>query len=151
MSEVEQVGNLMPAAQARETIMEMERALQAVPAEFQQEFVNSHHFTPHIYIRTMVIPKGALFSSAIHKYEHPIALMTGRVTIFDAHGDKHERVAPWMGFTQPGTKRVVFGHEDSILVIYLPNLDNCRDIDELERRYTAATFEEYDAFAKEPH
>jgi hypothetical protein len=43
--------------------------------------------------------------------------------------------APYMVVTEPGTKRAVYAHEDSIVLNFHANPDDERDLAKLEARY----------------
>lgn len=73
-----------------------------------------HQFTPGMYIRTLIMPAGSLVTSKIHLTEHPWVLTRGRLTIFNEEtGEQTDLVAPAMGITKPGTRRVALIHEEA--------------------------------------
>lgn len=136
---------------ASNLIQNLQEAIAALPfmptddlPVVQIGFENEHQFTPGVYARTMRIPAGTVNTSKIHKVQHTYVLRAGRISVVDSFGKSHIVVAGAMGITYPGTKRAVLGLEDAVLTTFHPNPDNCTDIDELERRYIAQTFDEYD-------
>jgi len=79
-----------------------------------------HRFTPGLYIREILMPKGALVISRIHKTEHPFTVSQGRVAVWTEEEGVVEIKAPFTGITKPGTRRVLFVFEDCIWTTYHP-------------------------------
>ena len=74
-----------------------------------------HTFAHGLYIREIFMPKGQLFTTGIHKQEHPYFIQKGIVSVLTENGiEKIE--APYNGITQPGTKRAIYIHEDTIWI-----------------------------------
>jgi hypothetical protein len=94
----------------------------------------AHIFTPGLYTRAIHMPAGSLVVSKIHKTEHPFAVMTGRVSVFIPGGEPEEIIAPHVGVTLPGTRRVLYCHTDVIWVTFHTNPEDTKDIDEIEHR-----------------
>ena len=92
-------------------IDEFERELAKLP---QVKMGLTHVFTPGLYVRTILMPKGTVLTSKIHKTEHPFMITKGAATVVDAQGNKELLVAPYMGITKPGTRRALYIHEDCI-------------------------------------
>jgi hypothetical protein len=108
-------------------------------------FKLEHTFTPGLYTRELSMPKGGLLISRIHIFEHPFILSKGEISIYD--GEKVLRIkAPYRGITKPGTKRIIYMHDDSILTTFHVT-DKCtlEDVD-VNGVITCETFEEFDAF-----
>jgi hypothetical protein len=87
----------------------------------QVELPLTHRFTPGMYIRTIFMPKGALVISKIHRTQHPFVVTKGRCSVWpgqaapgqlDANGLR-EIVAGHIGITMPGTRRILYIHEDT--------------------------------------
>ena len=98
----------------------------------------THSFTDKVYIRQMFAPAGAIVTTRIHKVKHPFVVLRGRVSVFDARdGSINHIEAPYMGVTEPGTRRIAFVHEDTLWVTFHVNEDNETDIERLEERYFA--------------
>lgn len=73
-----------------------------------------HRFTPGMYIRTLIMPAGSIVTSKIHLTEHPWVLTKGRLVIYnELDGTRTEIVAPAMGVTKAGTRRVAEIIEES--------------------------------------
>jgi hypothetical protein len=73
-----------------------------------------HRFTDGLYVRELSIPKNTLVTSKIHKTQHQYFLMKGKVTVW-ANGKPPITIeAPYIGITEPNTRRVVYVWEDCI-------------------------------------
>lgn len=92
-----------------------------------------HIFTPGLYTRKITMPKGALITSRIHKTRHPFVVMSGDVSVYIA-GFGTERIrGPYQGITQPGTRRLLYCHEETVWITFHPNPDD-EDLDQIEKR-----------------
>jgi len=78
------------------------------------EFPLVHRFTPGLYIREIFMPAGSVLTSKIHKTEHPYVISKGVVSVWTADQGTVTLKAPHTGITKPGTRRVLFVHEDTI-------------------------------------
>jgi len=106
---------------ATENIDQLELAMQ------EAEPVNcevTHSFVPGFYVRTVVMPAGALITSLIHNTEHPYFVSEGvaNVMINDELVETIE--APYAGVTFPGTRRVLYIVETCKWVTFHPILDS---------------------------
>jgi len=70
-----------------------------------------HTFAGGCYIREINCPAGQILTTAIHKKEHPFFVIKGTVSVLTEDGIL-EIKAPYYGVTKPGTKRLVYVHED---------------------------------------
>jgi len=93
-----------------------------------------HQFVPGLYIRTIFMPAGTLLTSKIHKTEHPFVITKGRVSVFIPEEGVVHLEAPHRGITKPGTRRVLYIHEDCTWTTYHPNPTNERDLGAIESR-----------------
>ena len=73
-----------------------------------------HRFTPGLYIREILMPKGTLITSKIHLTEHPYVISKGVVDVFIEGVGWKKYAAPYTGITKPYTRRVLFIEEDTI-------------------------------------
>lgn len=100
----------------------------------------THHFTKgdgvngKMYIRSILMKKGIVVTSKIHLWEHPFFVMQGSMTWFNEVEGEDGAVhiqAPYFGITQPGTRRAILIHEDTIMTAcYATDLE---DVAEIER------------------
>tara|TARA_Y100000592_G_scaffold25085_1_gene39423 strand:+ start:15860 stop:16501 length:642 start_codon:yes stop_codon:yes gene_type:complete len=74
-----------------------------------------HTFAGGCYIREIFNPANLLLVTKIHKKEHPFFLMKGKMSILTEDGVKTVE-APHNGITPPGTKRVIFTHEECVFI-----------------------------------
>ena len=79
-----------------------------------------HRFTPGLYIREILMPKGTLITSKIHLTEHPYVISKGVVDVFIEGVGWKKYAAPFTGITKPYTRRVLFIEEDTIWTTFHP-------------------------------
>jgi hypothetical protein len=72
----------------------------------------THRFTPGLYAREIFMPAGSLIVSKIHKTEHPFVVISGHAAVWDAANGLQQLRGGHVGITKPGTRRVLFIHED---------------------------------------
>ena len=105
-------------------------ALQSVISTMQQlELTTTHHFADGMYLRTLFRPKDALVVGKVHKKEHFYMVVYGDVTV-TSEGVRERVTGPKVFVCQPGTKRAVYAHEDS-LCLTVHRTDET-DLDKLE-------------------
>jgi len=66
-----------------------------------------------LYTRELFMKKGLVVVSMIHKQQHPSFLLTGKVSYLTDEGEVKTIVGPTTIFTQIGTQRVLYIHEDT--------------------------------------
>ncbi len=100
----------------------------------QADIVTAHKFLPGIYERSITIPPWTVLTGAEHKTPYRVRLEKGVIAVNTDTGIK-TLIAPCEFDADAGFQRIgrVFEEEVVWTDIYL-NPDNCRDIDELERR-----------------
>jgi len=72
------------------------------------EFDIESKFLPGLYVRTVVIPAGVMFTSMKHKTTHPFVMTRGVIYVVDERGERTILKAPYHGVTEAGTQRVVY-------------------------------------------
>lgn len=85
----------------------------------QQEMPVEHLFTPGLYCRQIFMPARTLLTSKIHRTEHPFVISKGVVSVWDK-GRVEILRAPHHGVTYPGTRRILYIHEDTIWTTFHP-------------------------------
>lgn len=90
----------------------------------------THRFTPGLYTREIFMPAGTLLTSRIHKTEHPYVITKGRVSVFIPGGEVQHLEAGYVGITKPGTRRVLYVHEDCTWLTFHPT--QSQDLAEIE-------------------
>lgn len=92
----------------------------------------SHRFTDGLYVREIFMPKGMLITSKIHKTQHQYFVLKGKCIVW-IDGVEHLIEAPFIGVTEPNTRRVLYILEDSIWATSHPNPDN-ETVEQIEER-----------------
>jgi len=93
----------------------------------------THRFTDGLYVREIFMPAGTLITSKIHKTQHQYFILKGAVSVWIDEGEEVYLEAPYIGITEPGTRRVLYIWEDCIWATSHPNPDN-ETIEEIEER-----------------
>lgn len=73
-----------------------------------------HRFTPGLYIREIFMPAGTVVTSVKHLTCHPFVISKGDVSVYVEGVEVDRYKAPHTGITQPGTRRFLYNHEDTI-------------------------------------
>lgn len=97
--------------EAWQKISWMESVIEAHPESFR-ELPLTHTFSPGLYCRTIHMPKGVLLTSRVHLTEHPYFIMKGAVSVWDDAEGWVLKKQNDRGITKPGTRRILFIHED---------------------------------------
>jgi hypothetical protein len=63
-----------------------------------------HHFGPNIYIKEVTMPAGSLIIGKHHRMEHLCNMISGRMIVLDADGNRAEFIAPMTFMAKPGRK-----------------------------------------------
>ena len=82
--------------------------------EMKALFPIKQHIEGGLYTRELFMPKSSVIVSMIHKQQHPSFLLKGNVSYITDEGEIKTIKAPYTIFTQIGTQRVFYVHEDSI-------------------------------------
>lgn len=134
--------NILPS-EVRDAILKFEKRLSKVPgAKFGDDCAPlKHTFTDDCYVRQITMPKGMIVTSKIHKTNHPYFILKGDVSV--ATEEEIIRIkAPYSGITKAGTKRVLYIHEETIWITVHLNPTNTQDLEKIEKRIIAKTFDE---------
>jgi quercetin dioxygenase-like cupin family protein len=91
---------------------EIERQLLQLP---QIDFALVNRFADGLYARQVTMPKNSVCTSQIHLKEHFAFVMTGDISVWT--DQDYQRIkAPCVLTTQPGTKRVLQAHEETVWI-----------------------------------
>jgi hypothetical protein len=93
----------------------------------------NHRFTNGLYVREVFMPAGSLITSKIHKTQHQYFILKGAVSVWIDEGEEIYLEAPYIGVTEPGTRRVLYIWEDCIWATAHPNPEN-ETVEEIEER-----------------
>lgn len=92
----------------------------------------THRFTEKLYVREIFMPAGMLITSKIHKTQHQYFVMKGKCIVW-IDGIEHLIEAPYIGVTEPNTRRVLLILEDSIWATTHVN-ENNETVEQIEER-----------------
>lgn len=76
----------------------------------------THRFSPGLYTREIFMPAGSLITSMIHRTKHQFMVLKGAVSVFSDNDGEQLIQAPFVGYTQPGTRRMLYIHQDTVWV-----------------------------------
>ena len=103
----------------------------------------NHYFSDGLYVREMFCEKNYFGFTVIHNTANPLFLMKGKVA-FASEDGVEELTAPTFILTKPGTKRVCYWLEDSVIVTVHPNPDGLTNLDEIEKKMFSCNWDQYD-------
>lgn len=96
-----------------------------------------HTFPDGLYVREIFMPKNSIVTTRVHRYDNPFFIMQGDVSVFTEGSEGIERLkAPHHGITNPGTRRVLYTHEDTVWVTVHLNPENETDDAKLVQMHT---------------
>lgn len=133
----------MTELEVRDKICKIEEQLKMLPDSVEGDDCAPlrHIFLPGLYLREITMPKGLLLTSKIHRTKHPYFVMKGECSVL--LGNKVQRIkAPYQGVTMPGTKRLLYIHEETVwTTIHATDKTNRKEIEE---DIIAKDFNEFD-------
>lgn len=94
----------------------VEDALRTLP---QADLPPVHTLTAGLYSRRLFMPAGSVIVSKIHRRQHQYVVLSGRATVLTESGATMIS-GGHSGITEPGTRRVLFIHEDSDWMTFHP-------------------------------
>lgn len=96
----------------RDATLAIEKVMKRFP---QLEMKVIHKFANGMYCRELIIPKDAVIVGKIHKYDHFVIISKGDLSF--TIDDQVKRVkAPFVEKSRAGAKRIIFAHEDSVMI-----------------------------------
>jgi hypothetical protein len=104
-------------------------------------------FMDGVYVREMTMYQGTAVIGAIHKHLHMCFLLKGHLSVASSSGVR-DYVAPCYIIAEPGEKRVLYAHEDSLWYNTHKNPDNIEDVKLLEKDIVATSYKEYEQYIK---
>jgi len=131
-------------ATVRKGILDFEQKLDDLPSSVKGKELDKlcplkHTFVDGAYIREIFMPKGIIITSKIHKICHPYFIMKGDCSVLTDEGVARLK-APYHGITQPGTKRILYIHEDTIWITV--HVTKHKDLAMIEEEIIAKSFDE---------
>jgi hypothetical protein len=100
----------------------------------------TNHMVDGLYVRELLIPKGSIVLSRVHKRPLVNIISTGRVIVIDSNGH-NEYVAPCTFISKAGTQRVVYAPEEAVW-----NTAHLTDVSNPDELVDDLTFDNYDEF-----
>lgn len=128
---------------SRDGILEMQSILSGSPVSdgWEEKFPLTHRFADNVYAREMFIPKDSVIVGKIHRYGHLNVITKGHVSVLTEFGVE-ELHGPCTFVSKPGTKRVVYAHEDTIWTTFHGTKHT--DVEKVEEDIICKSFEEFD-------
>ena len=130
----------------REKIGVIETSMLKYP---QLDIPVKHMFADGLYMRQILIPKGTLLVSKIHKYEQVDIMPVGDISVVTDRGDIVRIKGPYTGISKPGMKRLGYAYEDTLWIDVHATRET--NIDILEDMLYADSFEELERFEIEKY
>ncbi len=109
---------------------QLEAKMKAMPPA---DCPTNHVFTKGLYTRTIFMPAGTLIVSKIHKTQHTFFVLQGTALVWTEKAGVVEIAAPFVGVTEPGTRRVLYIKEDSVWATAHANPDD-ENLEQIEAR-----------------
>ena len=100
-----------------------------------------HYFAAGMYAREMTIPSGTFVIGKIHRHQHISTVSKGDITVFTEFG-KQRIKAPYTLVAEPGTKRAVYTHEETVWTTF--HATNETDLEKLEAELIAPDYESFE-------
>lgn len=132
---------MMPEGSVRERLYTLQKAIGDLP---DVEMPLQHTFAPGVYVRTIFIPAGTVLVGKIHKHQHANILSQGHVTVLTEAGGTEELHGPITLVSEPGTKRAVFAHTDTVWTTIHPT--DKTDLGQIEEETISPNYAEYEKF-----
>lgn len=127
-------------ASLRDKVQRLEDIMFQMPGHVTELPVR-HVFAQGLYARELTIPKGMVASGKVHCQEHIFIVSKGDISVLTEDGPQRVQ-APYMLVTQPGAKRVVFAHEETVVITVHATTET--DVKALESELVVSSFEEYE-------
>lgn len=123
--------------QRRQEILRAEQAVLSLP---QIDLNPVHYFAKGLVARELFMPKGSVVTGHIHIDEHIVVIPYGDVTVTTDSGTTRY-VGPCTFVGQPGSKRALLMHEDTLWIAINPSDATTRE--EAEARVVVKTYNEF--------
>lgn len=126
----------------RDGILQIENAIASCPTAIFGDDVAplEHFFVDGAYIRKITMPEGMLLTSKIHKKRHPYFVIKGDVSVLTEEGAIRIK-APYFGITEPGTKRLLYIHEETVWITF--HVTQETDLEKIEKEIIAESFNDF--------
>lgn len=125
----------------RRRVLDLEDFLLTLP---QLEIPHISRVHGGMYCREMTVPKGAIVTGQIYKFDHFEVMVSGDITVPMENGEIKRLKGYNCLESLAGKKRVVYAHEDTIWMTFHPF--SGKDGEEIQKFITADTFEDLEFF-----
>jgi len=105
----------------------------------QIEIPIKHQFSKNLYAREMTVQKGSLIVGKIHKHQNMSIISKGEVSVLSIDGEMRIK-APHTFVSNPGVKRLIYAHEDTVWTTVHATEET--DIDKIEEELIAKDYSE---------
>jgi len=129
---------------SRDGILEMQKILEESPiaqGADSPDFPLTHRFADNVYAREIFLPRDSVVVGKIHRFGHLNVITKGHVSVLTEFGVEELR-APCTFISKPGTKRVVYAHEDTVWTTFHGTRHT--DVNQVEADIICKSFEEFD-------
>lgn len=116
------------ATESQQKVNELANAMLKLP-QIPQPL--KHHFFPGLYVREILNPAGSLIVTKMHKTCHLHMVVKGRISVWIEGIGVKTYTAGHMGTTYPGTRRIIYAHEDTTFCTFHPTEKT--NIEEIEK------------------
>lgn len=121
----------------REQIVRLQEAMLPVACDMPEA---EHFFAPGMYGRRFAMPAGMLVVGKTHRHAHLMMVLKGKATVITEFG-REEVSAGYVSTSQPGAKRVVLAHEDTIFMTVHLNHSDTQDLSVIEAEHIVPEFD----------
>lgn len=129
---------LQESGSVREKLYLMQKGIAELP---HVDCQLKHVFAPGVYARTIFIPKNTVMVGKIHRHAHINILSQGVVSVLTESGGVERLVGPLTMVSEPGTKRGLFAHSDTVWTTI--HLTDSTDLEVIEDEVIAKTYEDF--------
>lgn len=134
----------------REGVAQLEADMAQIDGHLGPDpFPLKHSFAPGLYAREIIAPQGMLIVTRIHRTEHFVFILKGRVSVLTETGIERLQ-APCMIRSKVGAKRVIYTHEETVWVNVYANGTDTEDMTELEGMVFAKSYDDIELPCAEP-
>lgn len=103
----------LPILESRKAFDKLEQTLLALPQLSQAEMPTTHYFAGGMYGRRITIPRGAMITGRIYKFDHFEIMLEGDITIYAADGGKKRYTGFNIIEAKAGKRQAGKAHEDT--------------------------------------
>jgi hypothetical protein len=125
----------------REAILAIEKKVDDLGSLGEDCFPLEHSFAEGMYVRKVFMPKGYIVVSKLHKDSYLSCVLSGDLSMITEEGYRRV-VGPCSFISPPGTKRILWIHEDTEWLTAHPNPKNITELEDLKKMVYVKDFSE---------